>query len=449
MKKQLCLLMALVLMLSVGGCSKGKKADSEPNTNTKTEETKEKEYVVEGIIKEATSTNIIVLVNNEEMEFNHADMKLTGDIKINNKIKITYVVKNGMNVARSGVVSASENTPVATTNHKIDTMIADMSLEEKVGQMFYVRCPSEAQVSDVANYHIGGYILFDRDFNGKSFQQVVNNIASYQNNAKIPLLIGVDEEGGSVNRVSNYRAFRGVPFWSPQALYASGGYDLVLSDTKEKAALLKSIGINSNLAPVADVSTNPNDFINARSFGRDANQTSEFISKVVGEMKKDGMGSTLKHFPGYGNNVDTHTGISIDERSYKNFQQNDFLPFKAGIDAGADSILVSHNIINCIDANAPASLSAKVHEVLRKELGFTRVIMSDDLAMDAIKKYTDASVAAISAIKAGNDLLICSDYRNQLPAVMKAVQNKEIDEKQIEASVRRILEWKKSLGLFK
>ena len=164
-------------------------------------------------------------------------------------------------------------------------------------------------------------------------------------------------------------------------------------------------------------------------------------------MNRVGIGSVLKHFPGYGNNLNTHTGISLDERPYEHFMESDFLPFKAGIRAGAPAVLVSHNIVACMDEAYPASLSAPVHEILRRELGFEGVILTDDLAMDALKEYTDGGAAAVLALQAGNDMVLTTDYPTQIDAVLAAVEAEEIDEAQIDASVRRALEWKQSLGL--
>ena len=197
---------------------------------------------------------------------------------------------------------------------------------------------------------------------------------------------------------------------SPQALYSEGGFDRITSDTAEKDALLRDLGINVNFAPVCDVSTDPSDFIYARSFGMDAEQTGEYVRTVVTQMVSDKTGMVLKHFPGYGNNADTHTGIAIDERPMDTFRQSDFLPFQAGIASGAQSVLVSHNVVNCMDADRPASLSAEVHRILREELGFDGVILTDDLIMDAIRDYTGGENAAVLAVQAGNDMLTSSDF---------------------------------------
>ncbi|WP_243109432.1 glycoside hydrolase family 3 protein [Anaerophilus nitritogenes] len=330
---------------------------------------------------------------------------------------------------------------------KAREILNEMSLEEKVGQMFIVRCLQENDVQLISKYHLGGYILFGRDFKNKTQEEVSSNIQSYQNASKINMLIGVDEEGGTVNRVSLYDEFRSTRFKSPQDLYKAGGWDLIAQDTEEKAILLKSLGINLNMAPVCDVSTNPSDYIYKRTLGKDAKLTSQYVQKVVGVMNENKLGCVLKHFPGYGNNSDTHTGIAYDHRSYESFAKNDFLPFISRIDGGAGAVLVSHNIVECMDSKYPASLSLKVHQILREDLNFDGVIMTDDLYMDAIQQYTKAKQAAVVAVLSGNDMICCTDFEIQIPAVIEAVKNGTISESKIDESVIRILCWKLSLGI--
>lgn len=334
-----------------------------------------------------------------------------------------------------------------SSQEKAQHILMTLSLEEEVGQMFIVRCPDSGAAETQTRYQFGGYALFSRDFEDKTALDASANIRSYQSASRIPMLIAVDEEGGTVNRVSRYVQYRSAPFASPQELYASGGWDAVTNDTKEKCVLLSSLGINLNLAPVCDVSTDPADFIYARSFGKDALQTSEYVKAVAEAMSGSGVGCVLKHFPGYGSNADTHTSSAYDSRSWETFTTSDFLPFEAGIQAGAGAVMVCHNVVQCMDASHPASLSPEVHRILREELGFTGVIMTDDLSMDAIMDFTDSASAALLAVAAGNDLLCCSDYEPQYAAVLDAAQNGDITRAQIDASVRRILAWKISLGV--
>lgn len=332
---------------------------------------------------------------------------------------------------------------------RAEEIVASMTLEEKVGQMFLVRYPGSYPTSQIKSEAPGGYILFYKDFDNKTKESIRAEIANNQQNSKIKMFFAVDEEGGIVCRVSNHTAFRSSKFESPQSLFAKGGIQAIVNDSYEKSDLLKSIGLNMNLAPVADVSTSSSDFIYARTLGKDATTTANYISEVVKAMNSKNMISSLKHFPGYGNNVDTHTGIAIDNRNYENFTTNDFLPFKAGISVGAPTILVNHNIVKCMDANLPASLSSSVHQVLRKNLGFSGLIITDDLAMDAVKSYANNGEAAVKAVQSGNDIIITSDFKNQKKQVLNAISRGEISEVTINTAVRRILACKLAYGIIK
>lgn len=361
-------------------------------------------------------------------------------------------------VTQTESLTAAQTEPLTTAQpttlsaeqqaeQKLDEMLQNMTLEEKVGQMFYVRCPETDATEAIATYHVGGYVLFGRDFDGKTKDEVVSNIQSYQAASKIPMLIGVDEEGGTVVRVSDNQNLCDSPFLSPKDTYANGGWTAVEQDATDKADLLLSLGINVNMAPVCDITSDSDAFMYQRSFSDDVDEVCTFVQKTVAISKQKHLGTVLKHFPGYGDNTDTHTGMAYDDREYSEFVESDFKPFIAGIEAGADSILAAHNIVSSMDSEYPASLSAKVHDIIRTELNFDGVIMTDDLAMDAVTEYTGNEAAAVLAAKCGNDVLCCSDIESQYPAVLEAVQNGEIPESQIDASVKRILKWKSNLGL--
>ena len=331
---------------------------------------------------------------------------------------------------------------------KAEVLLKKMSLEEKIGQLFLVRYDVNTSKKQIVDYYAGGFVLFARDFQNHTKKSIKKELDERQNLSKIPLALAVDEEGGYVTRVSRYPAFRSEKFKSNKTLFETGGYELVEASEKEKAELLLSIGLNLNLAPVADVSVNENDYMYIRSFGRDANETSTFISNIVKYNNNSGISSCLKHFPGYGNNVDTHGGIAIDNRSYDSFVNNDFLPFKSGIEAGVPTILVSHNVVNAIDSNYPASLSSKVILELRNTLGFSGIVMTDDLAMGAVEKYVSESNAATLAINAGNDMIITSDFETMFNEVLKNVKDGIIKEETIDTAVRRIIAWKYAYKLF-
>lgn len=328
-------------------------------------------------------------------------------------------------------------------NKVIEDRLATMTLEEKVGQLFWARVPSDHQIEDLKSYHLSGYILFGRDFEGRSIKDIKALTKGYQAAAQIPLLIGSDEEGGTVTRISSILE---TPFQSPMALYHQGGMEAVLSDTKQKAELLKSVGINAGLFPVADIARDHSAFIYDRTIGQDAQTTASYVQQVVEELKKSRVGSTLKHFPGYGDNGDSHTAIIQDNRSLDELRQADFLPFQAGIDAGADSVLVSHNIPSKIDT-VPSSISPKITDLLRKELHFKGVIMTDDFDMAGIADFVSQDEAAFQVIVAGNDLILGSSYQTQIPYLLKKISSGDLTEERIDESVRRILTWKYDLGL--
>ena len=307
-------------------------------------------------------TGTIVDINNSSITVNIGNNLHT--YEVHNTNNYTKKSKVSITVNEDNELLSIEVIDLYDINDYINDLLLTMSIEEKVGQLFLVRYDHENYQTQLTNYHIGGIIFFAKDFQNENKDSIKIRNANLQALSTLPLLMAVDEEGGSVNRISLYKAFRGVPFWSSQDLYKEGGWKLVISDTIEKSTLLKELGINVNIGPVVDVSTNSKDYIYKRSFGKNALLTADYATHVIQTMNDMQIGSVLKHFPGYGNNVDTHTGIAIDNRDYEIFLSSDFLPFIAGIEAGSDAVLVSHNIVTCID-NVPASLSLKVHEILR------------------------------------------------------------------------------------
>lgn len=329
----------------------------------------------------------------------------------------------------------------------IRLMLNQMSLEERVGQLFLARCDANTAVTDLQTYHLGGFVLFAQDFEEQTPDSLREKLTSYQSAAKIPMLIAVDEEGGTVTRVSRYSAFRASPFLSPREYYEQGGMELVLQAEEEKCQLLQDLGISVNLGPVCDLADDPQAFMYQRSMGGDIQTVSDFVTGTVQIMGENSIGSALKHFPGYGNNTDTHTGMAVDNRSLDELTQRDLLPFTAGIQAGCDAILVSHTIVEAFDLSLPASLSPAVHQYLREDMGFSGVILTDDLVMQAITDTYGAGEAAVMAVLAGNDLLCSTEYAAQYQAILDAVLEGRIDIDVLNQAVRRVLQWKIDLGL--
>lgn len=344
-----------------------------------------------------------------------------------------------------------EKTP---TNKQLKTEIKQMTLDEKIGQMYVISSTGDVQQAQAAikDYHLGGIALFGTDFENQTRTQFKQKTAGLQKSAQIPLLIGTDQEGGEVSRLSqgpNFTNKREFP--APQEVYQEKGLKGVTQEAKQTAKILHDLGVNWNFAPVADVTQNKDSFIYARTLGKGYKKTGKYVGKVVETTRKQKLATSLKHFPGYGSTDDTHTGIAKTDRSLKDFKKNDFIPFKAGIDKGADSVMVSHIIISDVDPKLPASLSPKVHHLLRQDLNFKKVIVSDDLSMGAIKDYSKQHKIKpdVAAVKAGNDILLSSSYADGIPAIKEAIQNKQISEKNIDRSVYRILKMKRSLGMLK
>ena len=341
-----------------------------------------------------------------------------------------------------------ETTPPTTLPpDPVKVALEALSLEQRVGQLFLIRCNKETALEDIARYQPGGLVLFAQDFEGRTRDSMAETLAQYQATAPTPLLLAVDEEGGSVTRISRYPAFRSAPFHSPRDAYAQGGMEQVLALEEEKCKLLAELGLNMNLAPVCDMADDPSAFLYQRSIGLDAAGTSDFVSRTVEVMAQSGIASALKHFPGYGNNADTHTGMAVDSRSLEELSGRDLKPFAAGIAAGCDAILVSHTIVEAFDPELPASLSPAVHQYLRADMGYDGVILTDDLVMQAITDQYGAGEAAVLAVLAGNDLLCSTDYPTQYQAVLDAVYAGRIDFDTLNAAVTRVLRMKINLGL--
>lgn len=323
--------------------------------------------------------------------------------------------------------------------------LQELSIEEKIGQLLLVRYPEENAIKDLQTYKFGGFVFFEKDFKDKTKNEVKQMINELQKNSAIPLLTAVDEEGGKIVRLSSNKNLIDTPFKSSQELYQEGGFDLIRQDTINKSRFLYNLGLNLNLAPVVDVSTNTSDYMYSRSLGQNTDITSTYAKTVIIASKNTGVSYTLKHFPGYGNNQDTHTTSSIDQRSKTDIENNDLPPFLSGINAGAEAILVSHNIVTSIDKDNPASLSKDIHNLLQDDLNFTGVTITDDLDMGAISNIPDA---IIKAINAGNDLIITTNYQQDVESIKKAIDNNSLSIEQINQHATKILAWKYYKGLF-
>ena len=401
------------------------------------------EKVDNNIIQVLTKDNIKYQFNNntkiEIKKRDNVEIIYKGSLSktdINDMIKISILKTTSSfldNINQNGIFSAFYDLAQEKLN--------SLSLSEKIGQLLLVRVPDTDATTVIKNYNISGFVMFEKDFKDKTGAEIRNEINEFQNNSSIPLLIATDEEGGEVVRVSSNSKLIDYPFSSSQTLYKQGGFDLIKDDTIEKSKFLSSLGINVNLAPVADVSTTPTDYMYKRSFGQNTELTSEYVETVINASKGEDVSYVLKHFPGYGNNADTHTGTVIDSRPYDDIIKNDIPPFKAGIEAMAEAVLVSHNIVTNIEADIPATLSKKAHDLLRNELHFDGVIISDDMDMTAITNGNYQNVYS-KAIDAGNDLLIVTNYEDAFNDIKNAIDNNTLSEDKLNLAVFRVLSWK-------
>ncbi len=323
-------------------------------------------------------------------------------------------------------------------------LLNNLSLEEKIGQLLLVRHTDNA-LEVQSKYQFGGFIFYEKDFINKTKEELTTMIKELQSISHIPLLTAIDEEGGKVSRLSSNPALVNEPFKSPQELYKINGFKTIKEDVINKSKILKELGLNLNLAPVVDVSTNESDYIYPRTLGLSTNKVNEYAKVVIKTSKDTGVSYTLKHFPGYGNNLDTHKETSTDIKSKEEIFAYDIPPFKEGIKAGAESILVSHNIVASIDSENPASLSKNINNILRNDLKFTGVIITDDLSMKATK---DIENPEIKALLAGNNILITTEYEKSFQNILEAFNEELITEEELNKLVFKVLAWKYYKGLF-
>ena len=336
-----------------------------------------------------------------------------------------------------------------------------LSQEEKIAQLFVIGMSNNSDLEELKNYQFGGYLFFKDFFFFFSEEQVKQTIDNFQKNADIPLLIAIDEEGGRVVRASSNSKLAKEPFKSPSELYKNGGLEAIKQDTIKKSMFLERLGINLNFAPVVDIATNSEDYMFKRALQEGKELTAEYAKTVISASKGYKVSYTLKHFPGYGSNKDTHTGSSQDERTYEEIYNNDLEPFRAGIEVGAEVVMVSHNLVTSIDENNPASISKEVHNLLREELKFSGIIITDDINMGAIKNEYTVSDSIVKAIQAGNDMIIITidrnskdkitntkiDYKTVIESVKNALEKGEITDNDIDTALHRILAWKYYKGL--
>ena len=394
------------------------------------------------IIKKAPTYLTLLFEDNTISNINSLN---DASLEIGNTIKITYdneldPLKEKQDIKIINYQKEEDNFFLkedgflSSYYNKAYQKLKELSQKEKIGELFLLRYPDKL---NKVNY-VGGYVFYAKDFKNKSKSSITKMITSLQENRNIKLLTAVDEEGGTVTRLSHIAKFS-----SPQELYKEGGFSKIEEDTINKSKLLEELGLNLNLAPVVDISTNKDDYIYKRTLGEDEVLTSKYAKTVIEASKNYNVSYTLKHFPGYGNNIDTHYNSSLDTRTYEELVNKDLLPFEEGIKFGAEAILVSHNIVSAL-TNDPASLSIIIHNLLRKNLNFKGIVITDDISMKAVSENNDST---LKSLLAGNNLIITSNYQESYSEISKALQDNIIPKEYLNYLVLRNLAWKYSKNL--
>lgn len=328
--------------------------------------------------------------------------------------------------------------------------IEGMTLKEKIGQLLIVGFEGTSINADIenylVNYKVGGFIFFSRNIrNVDETFKLIKDIKEKNIQNDIPLFISIDEEGGRVTRLS--KEFIKLP--SAKIIGNIDREEISFEYGKIIGTRVKSLGFNLDFAPVLDINSNPkNPVIGDRSFGDTEKTVSENGINMMKGLKGQGIISTVKHFPGHGDTeVDSHKNLPVVYKTKDELKSLELIPFKKAIKEGADAIMVSHILYKDIDKDNPATMSKNIIEnILRKELSFEGVVISDDMTMGAILKSYSLEEASVKFLEAGGDiLLICHGNDNSrlvFKAIEKAIEEKILSEEKIDEKVYRILSLK-------
>lgn len=334
----------------------------------------------------------------------------------------------------------------------VDSNIAEMTLEEKVAGLFMVTPEAITGVGKVIQagdgtkkaleeYPVGGVVYFAQNIvSQEQLKEMISNTIMY---SKYPLFLGVDEEGGTVSRLAENSSLGIEKVKAAGDIGAGGDPTEAYNAGAAIGTYLSEYGFNVDFAPVADILTNPNNkVIGSRSYSADADVVSSMVQSAVNGLQEKKVSAAVKHFPGIGDiETDPHKVLSVSEKSLEELREMELKPFTAGIEAGADMIMVGHvSVPEITGDNTPSSLSSlMVTDVLRSEMGFKGVVVTDAMNMGAITEYYSDADAAVKAIQAGVDLLLMpKDFKAAYQGVLDAVAEGTITEERINESLHRI-----------
>ncbi len=342
----------------------------------------------------------------------------------------------------------------------MEDKLSSMSLEEKVAQLFFITPEALTGMDSVTQagedtkaalqqYPVGGLIYFQGNL--VTEQQVTDMIAAQQAYAKerigLPLLIGIDEEGGQVARIASCEGIEVPVFGDTSELGASGDANRAYETGEAIGAYLSRMGFNLDFAPVADVLTNPeNTVVKRRSYGSDPQVVSEMVGQNLKGLASHKVFGCIKHFPGHGATLgDTHNGYAYTDKTWEELKAADVVPFQSAIANGVSFVMVGHiSLPNALSDDVPASCSETViQQYLREELGYQGIVLTDALNMGAVTEQYPSAQAAVKALVAGNDMLLMpADFKSAYQGILDAVAEGMVTEERIDESVRRILKVK-------
>ncbi len=346
---------------------------------------------------------------------------------------------------------------------KVTAIMKTMSLEEKAGQVFMpgtgrdalgrpIRSVNRQLQELIRRMKPGGIILFTENIS--DIPQTLDLVSGMQELSTIPLFISTDQEGGVVSRLTS-AALHATMIPSQAEVGTAGRPDLAEKLGLIIARELRSLGINMNMAPVADINTNPNNPVigaTARAYSSDPEETADMVEAAVQGMQRGGISAVLKHFPGHGDTKeDSHSSLAVIPHELQRLQKVEFVPFRRGIDAGVDGIMTGHISVPAVTGGSePATLSpVLLQEILRKDLGFNGIIITDSLVMGALSRFYGKGELAVQAFKAGVDIILRPAFPlSSYEALLESIRSGEISEERLDESVRRILRVKVLRGLF-
>lgn len=360
----------------------------------------------------------------------------------------------------AGENTSAEEPPDSSADDRVEKFLAGMDLKQKVAQMFMVTPEALTGYSKVTaagevtkqcfiRYPVGGVIYMAGNLiDTEQTRIMLSNMQDYSAEyLGFPVFLGVDEEGGTVARIARNRAFGVEDVGNISEIGASGNCDLAYQAGGTIGAYLSALGFNLDFAPVADVWSNKkNTVVKYRSPGSDAELVRDMVIAQIEGFKEQGILCAVKHFPGHGStSEDSHNGAAVVERTLQELFECDLIPFKGAVQAGVPFVMVGHlSLPKVVEDDVPAVFSKEIiTDILRGELGFCGIVITDALDMGAVTDYYSSAQAAVMAVAAGADMLLMpEDFVAAYEGVLNAVQRGELTQERIDESVRRILKVK-------